>query len=361
MRDKLKAVFVGLVALPATGFAQADASTVQIYGRVDLSVNSVRFGNGGPHKTTVSSDTSVLGFRGTEDLGGGLSALFKMEMQVAADNGITGATLDLGNGQIPVGAAPQPHVFNREIYVGLRHKDVGQLSLGAHWDPHIWLTARVDPFQRGQMGAIFTLLQGTAARGYATQFVNSIQYLSPQWNGFTGQLNYQLKETTFTQNYGAMAQYAGDRLYAGLAYSNVQVNTAAAALAVSPEARNRNIGAGVAYRFDLARVSAYYQRNTLGALPVVNGLMVGAAVPIKSGEFRISYSRSDYPGRDASMIAVGYNHFLSKRSQVYVTAAKVDNKGLARNGLWPARQDGAVPSAAAQDGRGVQVGIRHVF
>ena len=330
-----------LAALP---FVAAAQSSVQIYGRIDLSVNSTSFAGGGSRRS-LSSDTSLFGFRGTEDLGGGLSAYFKMESGFNADTG----------------ANANPAVFfNRETYVGLGHKQYGSLQLGAQWTPAIWLTGRNDPFQRGQMGAQLTVLQGPAARGYAIQYPNAIQYISPNFGGLQARAMVQLREGTAAANRAFSVDYTQQNFSIGVAYDSSELGGAPLGLPATTNVRSDNLGIGGNYNFGVAKAFAYVQNNRVSGLPNVTGYMVGAAVPVGQGEFRATYSHTDNPGREARLFAVGYNHFLSKRTQVYATVAEVRNDGAARFGLFPSSTDGGVP-IAGQDVRGFQLGVRHVF
>ncbi len=89
---RFKAYFITAAVLPGAVLAHSAipaASSLQIYGRMDASFNAVNIRGAGSSKT-VSSDTSFIGFRGTEDLGDGVSAFFKLESQIASDTGVSG-------------------------------------------------------------------------------------------------------------------------------------------------------------------------------------------------------------------------------------------------------------------------------
>lgn len=330
-----------LVALPSLAVAQ---SSLQIYGRIDMSLNAVKF-DGGSSRKSLSSDTSLFGFRGSEDLGGGLAAYFKLESGFNADNGTN---------------ANPAVFFNRESYVGLRHLQYGSVQLGSQWAPTIWISGRNDPFLRGQMGAQFTVLQGPNNRGYAVQFPNAIQYITPNFSGLQGRAMYQLREGAAAANRAFGLDYTRDAFSISLAYDSSELAGATLGVPARPTVRSDNLSIGGNYNFGFAKLLAYVQNNRVSGLPGVTGYMLGTAIPMGSGEIRASYSHSNNPGAEAQLIALGYNHFLSKRTQVYVTAAQVRNDGSARFGLFPSSTDGGVP-IAGQDARGVQVGIRHTF
>ncbi|MEG1770644.1 MAG: porin, partial [Comamonas sp.] len=109
-----------LLACCTAAFAQ---SGVTLYGRADAGVYHQSRSNPGANQWSLSSDTSYFGLRGNEDLGGGLSATFKLESQV-----------DLSSG------ASSSAFFNREAYVGLSDRRLGTLQLGSMWGPSVWIS-----------------------------------------------------------------------------------------------------------------------------------------------------------------------------------------------------------------------------
>ena len=92
---RISLIGAALVAAPAAAFAQ---STVQIYGTLNVDIESVEatgsatgaLGSNFQSRTRVTSNSSNLGFRGTEDLGQGLRAFYQIESQVNLDNGSQG-------------------------------------------------------------------------------------------------------------------------------------------------------------------------------------------------------------------------------------------------------------------------------
>lgn len=335
----LASVFPFIVLWSSTAYG-----SVELYGRIDLSINAIKFTDGAS-RPTISSDTSRYGIRGVEDLGDGKTAYFKLESGFNADTGTN--------------ANPNVY-FNRETYVGLADRNFGSLQLGSQWTPAIWLTARIDPFQRGQMGAQFTLLQGFGARGYAIQYQNAVQYISPKIANFQGRVLYQLREGAAAANRAAGVDYINGKFSLGLVYDSTETTGASVALPSLANVRSNNIGIGASYDFTAVKTFAYAQQNHVEGLPKVTGYMLGAAVPIGAGEFRLSYSNTNKLGANANLLAIGYNHFLSKRTQVYATAAKLKNQESAKFGIFPSSSEGTIPTAG-QNVRGIQLGIRHAF
>lgn len=347
MKTKLHRTFFALAAM--TSLAAHAQANVTLYGRLDLSVNELRFSDPNPTSVrTLSSDTSYWGLRGSEDLGGGNSAFFKMESQFQADTGAQGNAAAF---------------FNRESYVGLRSESLGSLALGAQYTPHIWLTAKVDPFSRGYLGHIANLFQG-APRGYQPLMNNAVQYSTPNLSGFTGRIMVGAREGGLGNRHGAGLEYGSGPLQIGVSYDALNVTAESVGLPVAlSSVRSRTIGFGASYDLKFVRLMGYYQTNDADSLSRVDGWMLGAIVPAGQGFVRVGYSTNNLTlTGEAKQIALGYTYPLSKRTTVYTTIARTSNDGTTAS-LWPARQDlaGRGLPASGQDVRGFQVGIRHLF
>ncbi len=341
---------LALAAIPAVAMAQfvptAPTTSVQLYGRMDLSVNQVRTDGLVGSRTTVSSDTSLLGFRGVEDLGGGNLAYIKLEHGLAADTGL------------PASAT----FWNRETFVGLRSPTLGAIELGSFFSPFIWITGKTDPFARAMMGAQLALLQGSAVRGYAPTYPNSILYAAPKLGDVTVRLVGRLGEGTDNKNAAASIEYAKDRIYVGMAFDSVQVTATSVNSSRGGTVRARTVGLGATYRFDALRLFGYYQRNTAAGAAGASGYVVGLTVPAGSGEVRASVVGNRRSTGDATQAALGYWYPLSRRTALYGSVGNISNDGTAAFSLWPARQDAGAPAqAGGVDVRGMQVGMRHTF
>ena len=334
-----------VLAASATWASPATAQTsVTLYGRVDGAIYAQSRSQPGAHQVTLSSDTSHFGFRGREDLGGGLSAVFKLESQFDMSSGASTATF-----------------FNREAYAGLAHQRWGTLQIGSMWGPSVWISGKADAFGRAQLGAVQTFLQGAANRGNTFQFSNSVQYISPKVGDVFGRAYVQAAEGAATgRNYAASLDYSRGPAFLGLSFDSAQIAGNSVGL---PDAavRARTLGIGAAYDFGIARLYGYYQRNRVAGLGDANSANVSAAVPVGSGEFRAALGHWDRPGdAGARRLALGYVHFLSKRTQVYTSFARLRNESRSTTMLFPISQDSPAP-VAGQDVRALGVGIRHLF
>ncbi|HEY4067673.1 MAG TPA: porin, partial [Burkholderiaceae bacterium] len=122
-----------------------------------------------------------------------------------------------------------------------------------------------------------------------------------------------------------------------------------------------NISGGGTYDFGIVKLAGWVQTNRVNNAPNVNGYMLGATVPAGLGEVRTSWAHRSQNNADASLGALGYFYFLSKRTTVFASVAHVNNSGTAAFGLGPARVEEAPLLAAGRDGNAVQVGIHTLF
>jgi len=230
MNKKLSVTAVGLVLACAAGFAGAE---VALYGQLDLSVNAkdsdfsdtdpiLGLGddvNGLGDDINMKSNNSAIGVKGSEDLGNGLSAFFKVEYQTnvndSADSGWKG----------------------RDQYIGLNQERFGKLTLGTMSTAYKSPGSQIDPFYRTSLqsrvwGLQSALHSGKGENGQG-RTINTARYDSPSWAGFslTGTYNFdQSKDEPATpgQNdddtYSVGAQYKGGNFYAAASYIDTQAN-----------------------------------------------------------------------------------------------------------------------------------------
>ena len=188
MNKKLMALAVaGALAVPAAAYAQA--SNVQIYGRVNLGLDNYS----AKGATAANSDikarnrvydaSSRIGFRGTESLGGGLSAMFQMESGVNVDSGT-----NLGQGGLP--NVSTGFLSSRTGHVGLQG-NWGLLTFGRS---NVWWG--MGPIENAVVHWVNTGVlpnYGLLGRGMSvgiTRLSNVVQYTSPIFNGINAQVSY---------------------------------------------------------------------------------------------------------------------------------------------------------------------------
>jgi predicted porin len=337
MKKAVLAVIIG-----AGAGACAAQSNVTVYGLADLGVVSERGGAAGSVVKLSSgiANGSRLGFKGSEDLGGGLSALFTLEAGILAD---TGASAQGGL------------LFGRQAFVGLAGA-MGTVRLGRQYTFIDQSLGALDPFYlgfAGRMSNVFTA-------GYVSRVDNSITYSSPVRGGFSGELAYGAGEVpgdASAKRYaGAAATYHNGPLYMRLAHQDS--NTLSAAK-VAGQARNTVLGA--TYDLGVVKAHAAYavSKSEVGAATTLDSadLMLGATVPFGPHRILASYVRRDDKragNGDAGQIGVGYTYALSKRTTLYAAYAHIDNKNGAAYVVGNATEAGSGDQAC-------NLGLRHTF
>jgi predicted porin len=213
MNKKLIALAVA-GALAAPWAAQA-ADNVTIYGTLNMSLESVD--NDNPtdaRRTRVNSNSSNIGFKGQEDLGGGLKAWFQVENDVRPDGSTSGAWA------------------GRNSAVGLSG-NWGNVFLGRWDEPYKLATIGYDRFYATGMPDIEALIGnnngvGGTAAGFSNRQPNIVQYWSPNFAGFSFKVSYAPDEAkTNAQNQdrwaiGASYEWMGLGIDAAYARHNEQ-------------------------------------------------------------------------------------------------------------------------------------------
>ncbi|CAN7236072.1 porin [Acidovorax sp. LjRoot129] len=349
----MKKSLIALAVLAASGAAMAQSS-VTLFGVVDA---TYAYGSGSvanrSQLTNSGYNSSRLGFRGVEDLGGGLSASFWLEAGLNNDNGTGGVTNTNNQAATSTGGGL---VFNRRSTVSL-NGGFGEVRLGRDYTPQFWNLTVFDPFGTNGVGTTQTL--NSSLGGPTTiRASNAIGYFLPgNLGGFYGQAQYYLGENLSN----AANKKDGNGLAARVGYANGPINVALAAsqtkYLVSGNIKSWNLGGQ--YDLGVAKIMAHYNQDKISGGADGKGFLIGGLVPVGAGEVRLAYStyKVDTVGADprSNKIALGYVHNLSKRTALYATYAHVSNKNGAAQSL-----NGSV-TAAGDNSNGYDFGIRHSF
>ncbi|GAA4419390.1 porin [Acidovorax lacteus] len=352
----MKKSLIALAVLAASGAAMAQSS-VTLFGVVDA---TYAYGSGSVSNrsqlTNSGYNSSRLGFRGVEDLGGGMTASFWLEAGVNNDNGTGGSTNT--NNQATGASASGGLVFNRRSTVSLSG-GFGEVRLGRDYTPQFWNLTVFDPFGTNGVGTTQTL-NSSLGGPVTVRASNSIGYFLPgKLGGFYGQAQYYLGENA--SNAANKKDGTGLALRAG--FANGPINVAVAFSDTKYLAGNiKTFNLGGQYDLGMAKVMAHYNqdRNSAATAPDGSGWLIGGLIPVGAGEIRLAYStyKTDVAvGADpkSNKLALGYVHNLSKRTALYATYAHVSNKNGAAQAL-----NGAV-TAAGSNSNGYDLGIRHSF
>ena len=338
-----------LSALSLAATAAHAQSSVTLFGILDATfargsgsiANQTQLTRGG-------LSTPRLGFRGEEDLGGGLRAGFWLDAQVNTDDGTSGSTNT--NNQASGNGPAQGLTFSRRSTVSLMG-NWGEFRVGRDVVPQYHNLVRGDVF--GNVGVGSAILYTAIITGDTrVRASNMFSYLSPKVGGFSAQLSHYLGENASNTpikndgtGTGLHLAYEGGALKLGAGWGRTEY--------AAGDVVQSNLHAG--YNFDVARVVATLSRDRAGTLKA-RGSEIGVIVPMGSGEAKAAYSQyRRNVGGDGNKLALGYVYNLSKRTAVYATAARISNNGGASYALNGGR------TAANASSTGYDLGIRHSF
>ena len=330
-RASAAATAIALAAAPAA--AQAPGG-VALYGRLDTSIDFAD--NGAASVVGVTGNSSRWGMRGSEDLGGGLSAFFVLESGFGSDDG-----------DVPSSAA----TFDRTSIVGLG-TGLGQFRLGRDYTPFYTLVLRrFDPF--GDVGAG----RSSDAMPSPRRESNALLWISPRLAGIEAQAMLVAGEAAGDPGAGDAAGLSVDWQHGPFAAgAGLHRRTASAY-----DETDRIVVAS--WEIGAIRLAAQYSdyERSDGSL-ASSSWGASATIRVAGGEVLVSFidyrDALDRRG-DAAKLALGYFHRLSKRSSLYGVLGSIDNGSASTRSVYgPASTMDVAPGA---DPRNLQIGIRHNF
>ena len=349
----MKKSLIALAVLAAASGAAMAQSSVTLFGVVDA---TYAYGSGSVSNksqlTNSGYNTSRLGFRGVEDLGGGMSASFWLEAGLNNDNG-SGVLTNTNNQAATTGGGGL--TFNRRSTVSL-NGGFGEVRLGRDYTPQFWNLTVFDPFGTNGVGATLTH-DAKLAGPTGTRASNSIGYFLPgNLGGFYGQAQYYMGEN----NSNAANKKDGNGLALRAGYANGPINAAIAFSETKFLAGNiKSWNLGGQYDLGMAKIMAHYSEDKISGGNDGKGFLLGGLIPVGAGEVRLAYStyKIDTVGADprTNKLALGYVHNLSKRTALYATYAHLSNKNGASLALNNAQ------TGANSNSNGYDFGIRHSF
>jgi len=371
-----------LIALAVVGAftAQAAMADVTIYGTASMSLDSTNNGTttagvAGTGATKISSNTSKIGFKGTEDLGGGMSAVWQIEQDVFMD---TGANT----------------LATRNTYVGLTGESMGTVLLGQHDTPYKIATRGLDLFAdtiadnrsiMGQTGGNGILAPAVPAVSHDARLGNVLAYISPAMSGVTIAAAYvaaaegaTLSTQTKGSAYSLAALYGAGPISASLAYQVVDGGTAPSSIAAvgvlgtGNKASAWKLGGG--YTMDAITVNAVYEKtsSSVGGLDVIGqtNYYLGGKFNVSANDaVKLAYAHAGQVGSPAiaasgaKQISIGYDHSMSKRTMVYALYTKLTNDTAAVYGLGGSASNtgGVANLGAGASPSAVSLGLKHSF
>lgn len=348
----MKKTLIALAALGAMAGVAHAQSSVTLYGVADvfLGQTSSKTTTAGvevkqPSQTVIDSgglNGSRWGLRGSEDLGGGLKAVFQLESGF----------------DISTGANTQGALFGRQAFVGLSG-GFGTVSLGRQYTAYDTLRGATN----NVFDSTFAATGGAWANGvadYSNRVNNSISYASPSFGGFSGQVVASVGENKLTglsatKNHSLHLKYANGPLLVGFAHqtenSRIAEITAPPALVAVPASnvvdRKYNMVAA-SYDFGVAALQTGFNVAKQGSRDDKE-FQVGVSVPFGAASIAVGAARSKSELGGVSTTGTGFGaaavYNLSKRTSMYA--------GLNANK--------AVSGTSNTKTSLVAVGVKHLF
>ena len=289
-------LLLALLAVVGSSAALAQSS-VTLYGRVNTTVEQQKFGN--DKVTRMENNASRFGFRGVEDLGGGLKAGFVLESGFGSDDGSSDAR----------------GFFARQSEVNLSG-NFGMLRLGRFFAESYFATADYVSMHNHDTGSSADMLYA-----YVMRDTNKIAYRTPNIGGFTLEAAVSPHEQTSggKHAFDLAANYNMGALGLGAGYSQLD------------DAKQLALRAN--YTTGPFVIGGYYQRDENG---FVDGggkrdtFRVSGAYMMGASEFHLNVGHAgkykEVADSSATQYTIAYNYNLSKRTKVYTYYTKVDNK-----------------------------------
>lgn len=321
-----RSLFLAALATLASTAAVAQSS-VTIYGRLNESVERQKPGSAAS-RWVLQNNASRIGFKGLEDLGGGLSAGFQIEHGFNADTG----------------SQSQTAFWARQSEVFLASKGMGTVRLGNFTSEAYYATADYVSMHNHDTGT-----SSDALYAYVGRNTNKIAYRTPDFAGFTAEAAVSLNETqgASARSHDFAINYGKGPLHVGVGYEKF--------------GHSNQFAVSALYELGAFTIGGYVQRDKNGwntpSNAVPNPADIGSRTTwrlsgmytIGTGELHANIGRAgDYSklaNTDATQWTLGYNHNLSKRTKVYTFYTKVNDDGGVYGG----------------DFSSLAVGVRHNF
>lgn len=314
------------------------------------------------------------GLRGSEDLGGGLKAVFTFEQGFdLSDNSVSQGNIAGVTPNSPT-SSTGGRIFSRTAQVGLSSDQAGNVLFGRAFTPFYLTWNAIDPFGGGFVGGAQNY-----AVGNTTRFDNGIYYNSPKFSGFQVTAAYRLGESTTDSVASGSTKDGGNAGNIALTYAAGPVLAGYSYISVKNSIDNntaRSHFGGVVYDFKILKVHGLYF-NTRSATTRLQAYGLGVTVPIHAFNIfaqvaridnRFDLNGSQLKNNDANFIGVGGQYNLSKRTDIYTSFGKQINQAGAINTVTDASNAGLLTTTGALANQlpgfnpwSAQLGLRHKF
>jgi predicted porin len=347
--------------------AFAENANFTFYGQVDVSYDVVNTGDGtttangattvkGVNKQVVSSNVSKFGFKGSEDLGDGLAAIWQIEQQINIDD------------------AAKNTFASRNTFAGLKG-DFGTVLMGIHDTPYKISTRKLDVFG-DNIADNRSLMGNKSSAGFELRPTDVLAYISPAFAGVTAAIaTVNLSETqeNNTQKKNSAlslaVMYDAAPFYGSVAYEKHKLETVAAG---ANESATR---VGFGFKPEGFELGVVYEKTTdnLGAGQVNlnghNAVYVSGKMNFGMSAVKLAYTKAGVLGEGAvqvadsgaSQVSVGYDHGLSKRTKLYALYTKISNGKGANYEFSQSTAAATTTSGFGTSPSAISLGMKHIF
>lgn len=305
-------------------------SSVTVYGIIDAGIGHEIAAKSITNLASGVASGSRLGFRGKEDLGGGMAAVFLLENGFYTDTG-----------------AQKGVLFDRQAYAGVSSEH-GAVTFGRQYSPYYKALRDVaDPFAAGLAGKAGNVMATNA------RVDNMVEYVSPKIAGFFVDLSLGLGEQAGDNAKSRTTGYAVgyDQGDMSIRVIRHELNNATA----TDSTKNTFVAAS--YNFGIAKANIGYTVNKGTGIANSTDAIIGGTIPFGATRLVASYIRHDdktSANKDANQKAIGAFYGLSKRTDLYASY------GVIRNDNGAVYTVGNATDKGSSD-RAYNFGVRHTF
>ena len=334
MKTRLLPAVIGAIL---AGGMSAAAADVTLFGHIDTSIDS-NDQDGGSDDINMYCTTCSIGFKGEEELGNGLKAIFKLDFQYDTTERNTGeASADTSTGGAVTGVSDSSSITDRDQWLGLAG-NFGQVIFGTMSTTYKSHGAMIDPIYRTYLQARDHGLQsslhsgaGDEGQGRAT---NTVRYDSPSWNGLGVAATYTLDgdESDGDDNdaYGGGVSYENGGILAYADYITSDNGGDDSAWKLGGKYGLGMFSFFAQYEVDNGLISAVSgNQPVLGSGDGADVWTVGATATLGNAMAYFSYGEGD--SGNSGSVASGYNswelaatYHMSKRTMLYTGFSEVD-------------------------------------